>query len=375
MIFLNQLRYHTSKFDIASQRWIKQLYECMDSNQEQEALEISEQLLDRADELFRAEPFRDASIQLRSQYEIASLIRALVMMRLASSESADKIKECLKLLDMALLMTGCPTYKARILEIISDLHACLMMVSLPTNLADVTLFEKPDVGIPIQTFSMMKISEFEVLSQPGVFRNAVRHWPAISNRSWNNLEYLNRLGGHRLVPVEIGSSYTQKNWTQKIIPFNEFLSSLTDSKSIVYLAQFNLLDHVKELECDISVPDYCYAKQSEEPIINIWMGPRGTVSPCHHDPYDNIFAQIVGYKYIRLFSPDSNLYPYPADQMLSNTSQIDVENEKDLEKYPDFPIHGYQDIILGPGDLLYIPKGWWHYVRSLSVSFSASFWF
>jgi lysine-specific demethylase 8 len=34
----------------------------------------------------------------------------------------------------------------------------------------------------------------------------------------------------------------------------------------------------------------------------------------------------------------------------------------------------YLDCILGEGDVLYIPMGWWHYVRGLSVSFSVSFW-
>ncbi len=34
----------------------------------------------------------------------------------------------------------------------------------------------------------------------------------------------------------------------------------------------------------------------------------------------------------------------------------------------------YFDCILEEGEVLYIPVGWWHYVRGLSVSFSVSFW-
>ena len=34
----------------------------------------------------------------------------------------------------------------------------------------------------------------------------------------------------------------------------------------------------------------------------------------------------------------------------------------------------YWECVLGPGDTLVIPIGWWHYVRSLSISFSVSFW-
>ena len=33
-----------------------------------------------------------------------------------------------------------------------------------------------------------------------------------------------------------------------------------------------------------------------------------------------------------------------------------------------------ESVELAPGDALLIPRGWWHYARSLSVSFSVSFW-
>jgi ribosomal protein L16 Arg81 hydroxylase len=33
------------------------------------------------------------------------------------------------------------------------------------------------------------------------------------------------------------------------------------------------------------------------------------------------------------------------------------------------------DVLLGPGDVLLIPAGWWHYVRAATVSFSVNMWF
>jgi hypothetical protein len=42
--------------------------------------------------------------------------------------------------------------------------------------------------------------------------------------------------------------------------------------------------------------------------------------------------------------------------------------------WPDFDGVPLRHCILGPGEMLYIPRHTWHYVRSLSVSFSASFW-
>jgi hypothetical protein len=43
-------------------------------------------------------------------------------------------------------------------------------------------------------------------------------------------------------------------------------------------------------------------------------------------------------------------------------------------KWAEFEKAAYLDLVLSEGEALYIPRGWWHYVRSLSVSFSVSFW-
>lgn len=94
----------------------------------------------------------------------------------------------------------------------------------------------------------------------------------------------------------------------------------------------------------------------------------------HHDPYYNLLVQVVGEKYIRLYSSSENekLYPYQ-DRMLHNSSQVDVENP-DLKKFPLFSTAKFMETILKEGEMLFIPPKYWHYVRSLSISFSVSFW-
>ena len=42
--------------------------------------------------------------------------------------------------------------------------------------------------------------------------------------------------------------------------------------------------------------------------------------------------------------------------------------------WEEFKKGKYVEGILEPGDGLFIPLGWWHYVRSLDMSFSVSFW-
>jgi lysine-specific demethylase 8 len=53
--------------------------------------------------------------------------------------------------------------------------------------------------------------------------------------------------------------------------------------------------------------------------------------------------------------------------------QIDLDNI-DVKEFPRMEGLEFMDCILEEGDLLYIPPKWWHYVRSLSISFSVSFW-
>ena len=43
-------------------------------------------------------------------------------------------------------------------------------------------------------------------------------------------------------------------------------------------------------------------------------------------------------------------------------------------RFPDAGRAEYAEALLEPGDVLFVPRGWWHYVRSVDVSASVSFW-
>ncbi|KAG9304751.1 hypothetical protein G9A89_003925 [Geosiphon pyriformis] len=237
---------------------------------------------------------------------------------------------------------------------------------------------------------------------PLIIESSIAYWPALSTRPWANLDYLLEAAGEeRIVPVEIGAKYTDQKWSQKLMSFGDFLRKCTESSyideemkssDIFYLAQHDLFEQIPRLKEDISIPDYCfvdtltsvainstsnvYYQPPSDVIINAWLGPKGTISPMHTDPYHNLLAQVVGKKYIRLYGPEEtpNVYPFAQDNFLKNTSQVDIESP-DYSQFPKFPSAHYVECVLSPGELLYIPPGWWHYVRSLSVSFSVSFWF
>ena len=105
-----------------------------------------------------------------------------------------------------------------------------------------------------------------------------------------------------------------------------------------------------------------------------WLGPAGTVTPLHCDYDDNLFAQIWGSKRIILAPPhhDEFLYPREANAILFG-SPFDPE-APDYERFPLARQATLIECLVEPGDMLYVPAGWYHQVRSLAFSLSSNRW-
>ncbi|MCD7453381.1 Lysine-specific demethylase jmj30 [Datura stramonium] len=323
----------------------------------------------------------------RDAYSMACL--HLAKLHYATGEFTQAIKA----LDMGLIMGGMMLRDELNLAIRkasgkagSDLgekgESEVKFVSQEINVAEVQR------SLPIKSLSCKIVGKRSALSleaflrdhylseSPVVIRDSMDHWPARSK--WNDMNYLRRVAGFRTVPVEVGTNYLCPEWKQELITFSEFLERIrsndTTSVETTYLAQHQLFDQIQELRQDIVIPDYCFTGGGEIRSLNAWFGPAGTVTPLHHDPHHNILAQVVGKKYVRLYpaSLSDELHPH-SETMLSNSSQVDLDNidEKEFPKILDLE---FQDCILEEGEMLYIPPKWWHYVRSLTTSFSVSFW-
>lgn len=171
------------------------------------------------------------------------------------------------------------------------------------------------------------------LPQPFIMpKGTVDDWPALSTRPWGSMDYLLSVAADRVVPVEIGSQYTDSNWSQKMMRFSEFIEKhIKVQGDIAYLAQHDVFYQIPRLEKDIIIPDYChiepkltelYQARPKDVMKNAWFGPKGTVSPLHQDPYHNLLVQVVGSKYLRLISPKETELVYPREGLMSNTSQV-----------------------------------------------------
>ncbi|KAM3864361.1 lysine-specific demethylase 8 [Diretmus argenteus] len=254
-------------------------------------------------------------------------------------------------------------------------HVGAKKIKLEYPHVPVTKDEIPRIKCPsLESFK----TQYLLPLKPVVLEGTIDHWPALNQHPWS-IGYLRCVAGCRTVPVEVGSRYTDEEWSQTLLTVNEFIDQyiLTDGgKRPGYLAQHQLFDQIPELRDDIVIPDYCCLGEADDDdiTINAWFGPGGTVSPLHQDPQQNFLAQVVGSKYVRLYSPEDTdkLYAHQSP-LLHNTSQVEVENP-DNERFPEFAKAPYLECVLQPGDVLFIPVQHWHYIRSLELSFSVSFW-
>jgi lysine-specific demethylase 8 len=105
----------------------------------------------------------------------------------------------------------------------------------------------------------------------------------------------------------------------------------------------------------------------------LWIGSAWTCSGLHSDLKDNIFAQIYGTKRVVLvpFNQTRLVYPY-IDNIVN--SRVDPDRLS-IEHFPRFLRARVYATTVRPGEVLYIPRGWWHYLKSESPSISINHWF
>lgn len=365
-------------------------------------------------------PFRDVRKCWLRLYEDASLWRAAELLddaadgdsnpepcNVSDMNEDDWMSRVVRVLDLGLVVSG-GTSRGELYEaVFANLDPFVDRSDISEDISRVFNIEQPEplaTKHAVATVSQPSLEEFQMHLNRDMtlllLTDTINDWPAMEK--WQDPTYLLRftMGGRRCVPVEIGETYTHADWRQEIMSFRKFMHDHlvpVNPMEIGYLGQHNLFHQIPKLQQDIRTPDYCYtvppgpppASPVDEPQKNIWLGPKGTRTPLHTDPYHNIFCQVIGYKYVRSYPPAAteSVYPRGDDENginESNTSEVEIRIDRtqpnnvvveDAESFPLFLAQtNYYEAIVGPGECLYIPAGWWHYIESLTASYSVSFW-
>jgi len=232
-------------------------------------------------------------------------------------------------------------------------------------------------------------------AKPVVLRGAARHWEAL--KKWSDPQYLvETIGADTEFDIEMGG-YNNNKSKKLTIPLDQYMhyldlwkqqqeqegsSSTIPEDQLLYLAQNDL---PAPLEADIKIPAVCCTpdyNMGEGRLYqrNFWMGPAGCYSPLHYDPLDNLLTQIVGRKRVFLLDPNkvdpTSLYVGQDHEQQYNTSAVRDVEDPNYRLHPKFrqAVPHLCTTELHPGDSLFIPKKWWHAVRSLDLTISVNVW-
>lgn len=213
-------------------------------------------------------------------------------------------------------------------------------------------------------------------NRPVVMTGLTDDWPA--RWTWS-LDYFRRRFGD--VEVEItdhrdADEAYERNFSghRRRVTFAEYVTMVErgDGNDHYLVARNHVLDlpGLRPLYDDFSCPKGFLDPQTpERPYVRLWLGPRGTLTPLHCDDRNVLFAQVVGRKQVKLVPPYFLPNVYNDDRCYSPV----VMEAVDLERFPamrDVPV---LETVLEPGECLFIPLGWWHWVRSLDVAASLTF--
>ena len=162
----------------------------------------------------------------------------------------------------------------------------------------------------------------------------------------------------------------------------------------LYIAQAQIMDLPRPMQEDLPTPKLVNeAGKGDIYDANLWMGTPDTFTPLHKDPNPNLFVQLVGNKQVRLFPPDvGRTIFYQVQKDIGQNASSSFRGEEMMEgperrllgravwgrglrtgtEYSEKGFHAE----VGPGDALFIPKGWWHSIRSTGeLTASVNWWF
>ena len=209
---------------------------------------------------------------------------------------------------------------------------------------------------------------------PVVLAGLVRDWPAVQRWSLDGLCTAHPALAITTAQVDDGRVVMdpQRGLIHEPEQLTAFAAALSGGARDRYLMT-PLSSLPEALRADAPPPSYLEAVTVQN--AKLWIGPAGMVSSLHRDLADNLHAQVSGRKRFTLVAPQQSACVYPNSFFdgVPNGCGVDVESP-DYARFPRFRAAELLVAELDPGDVIYIPRGWWHHVRTLELSMSVNFW-
>ncbi len=207
--------------------------------------------------------------------------------------------------------------------------------------------------------------------KPLVIEEGFLDWPAY--KKWD-LDYIKNIAGDKIVPLydnEPVDADKKVNEPVAKMRMDEYIELLRKGPTDLRIFLYSILKEVPALREDFKIPDFGVKILKGLPML--FFGGEGSNVFMHYDiDFANIFHfHFAGKKQCVLVEPKYTKYMYKQPFAWICREDIDFDNP-DFEKFPALKKVKPLVANLEHGQMLFMPEGYWHYMKYITPSFSMS---
>lgn len=215
------------------------------------------------------------------------------------------------------------------------------------------------------------IDKYVKTQKPVVIEQLTEDWPAYEK--WH-LNYIKNIAGEKIVPlyddrpVRAEDGFNQAHAEMKMADYIDLLEKEPTNYRIFL---YNIMKEVPSLKNDFRWPDIGLRLIKQLPML--FFGGENSKVFMHFDiDYSNILHfHFHGQKQCILFDQEQSKYMYKIPHSLICREDIDFD-KPDFKKFPALKNAKGYICNLNHGEMLYMPEGYWHYMKYITPGFSMS---
>jgi Cupin-like domain len=236
-------------------------------------------------------------------------------------------------------------------------------------------------GLPVPRLSF---DEFLAFGRPALIRADV---PVVITLP-KAVQGLGRQGvaervGNMMVTLftEPSNKQNSERWTTKQIRLREFFG---DEKYLTDPGTWNrIVSNIRDNPADVNAilgfdAEELFDYRRSLNAANLWISHRGVFTQSHFDELENFNIALEGRKRFIISPPGSwDYYPRSLVRGFGDKSQAFDFDDVSPTRFPRLAAKLAQrrELILEPGQMLYLPLGWWHQAESLDeMNINMNFW-
>ncbi|HLI66631.1 MAG TPA: DUF6065 family protein [Caulobacteraceae bacterium] len=220
------------------------------------------------------------------------------------------------------------------------------------------------------------LERYYVANRPVILTGEMAGWPALA--LWTP-DYLAKTVGAQEIEYQGGRAANprfeeDKERHRRRAPFDAFIAMIEGdgAGNDAYMTAYNWAGNAKALaalDADLGHLDRFLDRSSAGMM---WIGPAGTLTSLHHDLTNNLIAQVRGRKRLKIVPAAQAGRLYNHRHTFSEIADLDAVAH-DGARYDRLNGAHVYELELAPGEIVFMPVGWWHQVTALDFSVTVTY--